>query len=264
MKVEFTNQQLREAGSAFPGRLLKFRLRRNNFEGLVLSRHAVPDQRFAEGAASLGDRFFEVPTRDSFETSKQPVGFAMQTEFSDERCCGSGSAFPGRLLKFRLRRNNFEGLVLSRHAVPDQRFAEGPLLAIGFRDPQRFIRDQQAACRICNANRIFRRTMLREWSAFPGRLLKFRLWRNNFEGLFFPARSAGSAVCGRAACPIGFSSPQRFIRDQQAACRICNANRIFRRTMMREWKRLPRQAAKVPPPAEQFRRACSFPARSAE
>jgi hypothetical protein len=253
MNAEFTNQRLRGEGSAFPGRLLRFRLRRNNFEGLVLPRHAylfsaagatslkawgnapgklgvseralkarftggvasilhitfvildvlfvqklavfflkgaaamvfllglhvsadfakrlghggtiaeegfwmnrafsaglcacvvhgalpqasmkaaplalnqhaVPDKQFADRAASLLDRLFLSPAGDSFETSKQPAGFAMQTEFSDERFCESGSAFPGRLLRFRLRRNNIEGLVLPRHTVPDKRFAEG-------------------------------------------------------------------------------------------------------------------------------------------
>ena len=70
MKVEFTNQQLREERSAFPGRLLKFRLRRNNSGGFILPRHAVPDQRFADRAASPLDKFFEIVARDSFETSK--------------------------------------------------------------------------------------------------------------------------------------------------------------------------------------------------
>jgi len=85
----------------------------------------LTNQRFADKAASPLDRFFLIPARDSFETSKQPAGFVMKVESSNQQLREEGSAFPGRLLKFRLRRNNFEGLVFSRHAVPDQRFAEG-------------------------------------------------------------------------------------------------------------------------------------------
>jgi hypothetical protein len=70
MRIEFTNPQLHDEGSAFPGRLLKFRLRRNNIGLAILPRHAVPDQRFADRAASFLDRFFEISARDSFKTSK--------------------------------------------------------------------------------------------------------------------------------------------------------------------------------------------------
>jgi hypothetical protein len=126
MKAEFTNQLPREEGSAFRGRLLRFRLRRNSSDGLVFPRHAVPDQRFADGAASLLDGFLEISARDSSTTSKpqQSAGFRMRVEFASQQLREEGSAFPGRLLKFPLRRNNSQGPVFARHAVPDQRFAD--------------------------------------------------------------------------------------------------------------------------------------------
>jgi hypothetical protein len=70
MQTEFSDEQFRKTESASPGRLLKFRLRRNHFGVVALPRHALPDQRFADGAASPLEGFFEMSARDSFETSK--------------------------------------------------------------------------------------------------------------------------------------------------------------------------------------------------
>jgi hypothetical protein len=125
MRVNFASQRLSEEASAFSGRLLKFRLRRNSSKGPV-ARHAVPDQRFADGAASLLDGFLEISARVSSTTSKpqQSAGFRMRVEFASQQLREEGSAFPGRLLKFPLRRNNSQGPVFARHAVPDQRFAD--------------------------------------------------------------------------------------------------------------------------------------------